>query len=48
MLSTALELLGVVLLAVFGWFVWPPLPLAVAGAACLLAAWRYETSKPKP
>ena len=40
MLTTALDLLGVALVAVFAWFVWPPLPLLVVGAAILFASWR--------
>lgn len=40
MLTTVLDLLGVSLLAVFAWFVWPPLALAVLGSAALVASWR--------
>lgn len=35
-LSTVLELLGIVCLAVFAWFVWPPAVLLVAGLACVV------------
>lgn len=42
MLTTALDLLGMVALAVFAWFVWEPLPLAVCGAGALLASWRMS------
>lgn len=38
MLTTALDVFGVALLAVFAWFVWPPLPFAVVGAASLAAS----------
>lgn len=38
MLSTTLDLLAVVCLAVFAWFVWPPLPLAVVGLFALAAS----------
>lgn len=46
MLSTTLDLLGVCLIGAFAWFVWEPLPLAVAGAAVLLASWRRSQSPP--
>lgn len=35
MVTTVLDLLGVVCLAVFAWFVWPPAVLAVVGVALL-------------
>lgn len=38
MLTTALDLLGVTLLAVFAWFVWPPLVALVVGVAALAAS----------
>jgi len=38
-LTTLLDLLGVALLAVFAWFVWPPLPLAVVGVAVIAASY---------
>lgn len=47
MLTTALDLLGVVALAVFAWFVWEPLPLAVCGAGALLASWRMSNAPRK-
>lgn len=40
MLTTLLDILGLALLATFAWFVWEPLPLAVAGAGVLVASWR--------
>lgn len=36
-MSEALECLGVACLAVFAYFVWPPLALAVVGVALLIA-----------
>lgn len=44
MLSTALDLLGVALLAAFAWFVWPPLLLLVLGVAALLISWKSTRS----
>lgn len=43
MLTTVLDLLGVALLATFAFFVWPPLTLAVLGAAALVASWKAAT-----
>lgn len=43
MLTTALDLLGVACLAVFAWFIWPPLVLLVVGVAALLVS-RKATS----
>ena len=43
MLTTALDLLGVACLAVFAWFVWEPLPIAVIGLASLAASWRASS-----
>lgn len=40
MLWTILEVLGVLLLALFAWFVWPPAAALVVGVALLLASWR--------
>lgn len=40
MLTTILDVAGVVLLASFAALLWPPAALAVLGAACLLASWR--------
>lgn len=38
MFTTALDLLGLAGLAVFGWFVWPPLVALVVGVGCLAAS----------
>lgn len=40
MLTTLLELAGIGCLVAFGFLVWPPAALLVAGAAFLLLAWR--------
>lgn len=40
MLTTVLDLIAIVCLAVFAWFVWPPLPLLVVGLACLAVSRR--------
>lgn len=40
MLTTLLDLAGVILIAGFVWFVWPPLVLAVVGVAVLAASWK--------
>lgn len=40
MFTTLLDLLAVACLGAFAWFVWPPLPLLVAGIACLLISER--------
>jgi hypothetical protein len=42
MLTTALDLLGVLALAAFVWFCWPPLVLLVVGAAALVVSWRMS------
>lgn len=34
-LTTVLDILGLLLLCAFAYFVWPPLPLGVAGLAIL-------------
>jgi hypothetical protein len=39
-LTLALDLLGVLCLATFAWFVWAPLPLAVVGVLALYVSWR--------
>lgn len=44
MLTTALDLLGVALIAAFAWFVWAPLPLLIAGLAILAASRVKATS----
>lgn len=38
MLTTILDVLGLLLVAAFAFFVWPPLSLLVVGAALLLAS----------
>lgn len=40
MLTTLLDVLGVVCIAAFAFFVWPPAALGVVGAAALLMSWR--------
>lgn len=40
MVSTSLEVLGVFLLALFAFAVWPPACLLVMGVAALLISWR--------
>lgn len=44
-LTTALDLLGVVALSVFAWFVWPPLPFAVVGVSALVVSLQIERSR---
>jgi hypothetical protein len=44
-LTTALDLLAIALLAAFAYFIWWPLMLAVIGAGCLVASWRIEAAK---
>lgn len=39
MLTTLLELFGILALAAFAWFVWPPACLLVLGVAAILLAW---------
>lgn len=43
--STALDLLAVVCLAVFAWFVWAPLPLLVVGVVALLVSFRHSRGR---
>ena len=38
-MTTVLDILGVVCIAVFAWFVWPPLVLLVVAAGALVASW---------
>lgn len=38
-MTTVLDLLGVALVALFAFFVWPPAALAVLGAASLFASY---------
>lgn len=40
MISTYLEVLGVLLLALFAFAIWPPACLFVMGVAALLISWR--------
>lgn len=42
--SDILDAAGAGLLSTFSYFVWPPLPLLVVGAACLLASWKMTRS----
>jgi hypothetical protein len=37
--TTALDVMGVLSLAAFAWFVWPPAFLLVLGVALLLFSW---------
>jgi len=39
MLTTLLDLFGVLAVCVFAFLVWPPLALPVLGAAALLLSW---------
>ena len=41
-MSIVLELLGLLLVAAFAWFVWQPLPLLVVGVAFLAASYVRE------
>lgn len=47
MLTTALDLIGVIGLCVFAWFCWPPLVPAVIGVAALAAS-RQITKSGRP
>lgn len=38
MVNNLLQLLGLALVAVFCWFVWPPLPLLVVGVVLIAGA----------
>lgn len=40
MLSTVLDLVGVVCLAVFAYLLFPPAALVVVGVAALVASWK--------
>ena len=49
-----LDIAGLILLALFAWFVWPPLALFAVGVSCLFISWRAtmnhkpsETGEPK-
>lgn len=45
MFTTLLDLGGVLLVAAFAYFVWPPLALLVVGAACLWVSARKSTGR---
>lgn len=38
-MDTALEVAGVLCIAAFAFFIWPPAALLVLGAACLVASY---------
>lgn len=40
MLTTVLDILGILLLAAFAFAVWPPAALLVLGVSSLLVSWR--------
>lgn len=40
--TTVLDLIGVVCLAVFAWFVWPPAALLPVAAGALFASWSAQ------
>lgn len=44
MKTTILDILGVIFLASFAYFIWPPAPLLVIGAAALLISWRLTST----
>ena len=46
-LTTVLDLFGVVCLAAFAWFVWPPAALLVVAVAALFASWSLQRGEPK-
>lgn len=39
-MTTVLDILGIVCVAAFAYFIWPPAALGVVGVAALLASWR--------
>jgi hypothetical protein len=39
-MSTVFDVVAVLCIAAFAWFVWPPLVLLVVAAAALAASWR--------
>lgn len=43
MLSTLLDLLGLVLIAAFAGFIWPPAALGVVGVGVLVISWRASS-----
>lgn len=44
-MTTALDVLGVLCVAAFAWFLWQPAALLVLGAAFLLVSWRRSGGK---
>lgn len=40
--TTILDLIGIICLAVFAWFVWPPAALIPVAVASLLASWSAQ------
>lgn len=47
LVTTVADIVGVLLLAAFSWFCWPPAPLLVLGVALLVASWQMS-APPKP
>lgn len=41
-MTTVADVVGVLLLAAFAWFCWPPAALLVAGVASLVASWQLS------
>lgn len=48
MVTTSLDVLGVFLLALFAFQVWPPLCLLVVGIASLLISWQMSRTPKEP
>ena len=48
MISTYLDILGVFLIALFAFAVWPPLCLLVVGVAALLISWQRSRPAKEP
>lgn len=42
--TTILDLMGVLFLVAFAWFVWPPAALLVIAAAFLLSSWLLSSA----
>ena len=42
MVTTLLDVSGTALIALFAFFVWPPLALLVIGVSALLVSWRLS------
>lgn len=40
--TTVLDLIGIICLAVFAWFVWPPAALLPVAAGALFASWSAQ------